>query len=162
MYIQGKYICQGEPISALLAIREQVFQQEQGIARELDVDGLDEAAIHAACYRVEEQEKKDAEKVIVATGRLICEEGRYLIGRVAVLKQERGRKYGDFVVKMLVYKAFQLGAREVYCNAQAHAVGFYQKIGFEQCGEAFEEAGRQHIPLVLREGSLCRACEKME
>ena len=38
----------------------------------------------------------------------------YKIGRIAVKKECRGKKYGDFIVRMLVDKAFTMGAKEVF------------------------------------------------
>ena len=91
----------------------------------------------------------------VATGRIIIENGKYKIGRIAVLKEERGKQYGDFIVKMLVNKGFLSGAEEVYVGALKHAISFYKKIGFEECGEPYTDMGMLHYPMKISQGGVC-------
>ena len=65
------------------------------------------------------------------TGRLIInDESRFQIGRVCVLKEARGQGLGDLVVRMLLYRALELGAGEIWLGAQLPAVGFYARYGF--------------------------------
>ena len=59
------------------ALRLQVFAQEQGIPRELDLDGLD-AALHAVALQ---------DRVVIETGRLVMEPPTHgIIGRMAVAR----------------------------------------------------------------------------
>lgn len=147
--IKGVYLNGEDNLTDVLAIRKKVFVEEQKISEEIEFDGMDAYAIHAVAY--------EADKA-VATGRIIYDGDTYKIGRVAVLKEERGKKYGDFIVRMLVDKAFLHGAEEVILGSQLHAAGFYEKIGFEQYGEIFEEAGIPHIHMKLKREGLCKKC----
>lgn len=156
MLIQGKYLYYGDDISEAFEIRKQVFQIEQGVSAEEEFDSLDDLSVHVLVFALGESQRA------VATGRVYYDSQNYRIGRVAVLKNERGKKYGDFVVRMLANKAFLSGAKEIYIDAQVAAIPFYEKIGFTSFGDEFIEAGIQHISMKLIAGSLCKDCTSMK
>ena len=85
----------------------------------------------------------------MATGRLLPD-GH--IGRMAVLRVARGTGMGASVLDALMAKAAELGYGELILNAQTHAAPFYARVGFEQVGEEFEEAGIPHIEMRKRLG----------
>jgi len=158
MYIQGKYIYAGDSeMKQVFEIRKKVFQEEQGVPYELERDDKDAFAVHAAAYEIGSTDREETKK-IVAVGRIIFDGDSYKIGRIAVLKEERGKDYGDFVVKMLIQKAFLNGGKEVYVDSQEHAVGFYKKIGFVECGEPFIEIGKKHVPMKISTDGVCTKC----
>lgn len=140
--IATKWFHNTEEIEDAKNIREEVFVKEQNVPYDIEMDGLDYSAYHVVAY--------DGEKP-AATGRMIIENGEFIVGRVAVLKKYRGEGYGDLVVRMLVRKCFNLGAKEVKIHAQLQAQKFYEKIGFQAFGEVFDEAGIQHINMVCKE-----------
>jgi len=154
MLVQGKYLYYSNDMSEAFEIRKQVFQIEQGVSEEEEFDEYDDLAVHVLVFATEESKRA------VATGRVFYDGENYRIGRVAVLKEERGKKYGDFVVRMLANKAFLAGAQEILINAQISAIPFYQKIGFISYGREFQEAGITHISMKLVSGSLCKDCDK--
>ena len=124
------------------AIRVEVFVQEQKVPIEEEIDELDKTVDHLVVYEGESP---------VATGRLVYIEGKWMAGRIAVLKAHRGKKYGDLVVRLLMRRAFDLGAEEVWIHGQTQAEGFYKKLGFVPVGEGFMEAGIEHIKMVCKE-----------
>ena len=82
--------------------------------------------------------------------------GRYPhIGRVAVLKQQRGRYWGVGVMEALHEEARRRGYAGVTLGAQEYAVGFYAKLGYVARGEVFLDAGIEHrwMDLVFEDGS---------
>jgi predicted GNAT family N-acyltransferase len=113
-------------------IRIAVFVQEQRVPPELEMDEMDARCIHALAFEGERA---------VATGRLLPD-GH--IGRMAVLKEFRGKGVGGTVLAKLMEAAKSRGDREVILSAQVHAVPFYQAYGFEVFGEVYEEAGIPH------------------
>lgn len=153
MIIQGKYLHYGDDLTDAFEIRKQVFQIEQGVSSELEFDEIDDLAIHVIVYA------SDTDKRPVATGRVYFDGENYRIGRIAVLKEERGKYYGDFAVRMLANKAFLAGATEILIHSQTDVIPFYKKIGFEICGEEFMEAGIKHVPMILRAEKLCKKCQ---
>ncbi len=162
MYIQGKLIHPGEDLSECFKIRKEVFVEEQGIPEELEFDNLDKTAIHCLIFSTENIEVMEQNKA-VATGRLILsEDGTFKIGRIAVRKEERGKHYGDMLVKMLISKAFECGARNVKLSAQVRAVKFYESIGFTTLGKVYMEDGIEHIGMELKQQDLCKTCQKVK
>lgn len=113
-------------------IRFAVFVDEQGIARDEELDELDAVCVHAVV---------ECEGLAAATGRL-CPDGR--IGRMAVLKSHRGRRLGSMVIDGLINEARRKDMRKVYLHAQCHALGFYARFGFSAHGPIFKEAGIDH------------------
>jgi hypothetical protein len=52
------------------------------------------------------------------------------------------------VLKALLAAAWARGDREVVLSAQRSAAGFYARLGFEERGPDFEEAGIAHVEMV--------------
>lgn len=123
------------------AIRYSVFVEEQGVPVALEWDDMDAPSWHALAFA--------ADGTPVATGRLLPD-GH--IGRMAVLKAARGTGVGAQVLDALMAKAADLGYTELILNAQTHAAPFYARVGFEQVGEEFEEAGIPHVEMRKRVG----------
>jgi len=113
-------------------IRLAVFVREQKVPSELEMDEMDAKCLHALAF--------DGEHA-VATGRLLPD-GH--IGRMAVLKEFRGRGAGGAILMKLMEAAKARGDRELLLSAQVHAVAFYAAFGFETSGEAYDEAGIPH------------------
>jgi predicted GNAT family N-acyltransferase len=113
-------------------IRFTVFVEEQGVPRDIELDELDKECVHAVVF----QDGK-----AVATGRLLPD-GH--IGRMAVLKEWRGRGIGGLILKRLMDKARERGDREVVLSAQVHAAPFYRRHGFKEEGGQYMEAGILH------------------
>lgn len=117
----------------LRSIREPVFVVEQQVPLEEEWDALDPQCHHVIA--------RDAEHRPIGTGRLTPE---HKIGRMAVLRDWRGRGVGEALLLALMDRARQLGWDTVSLNAQVGALGFYEKFGFQPYGARFEEAGIQH------------------
>ena len=127
----------------ILDVRKKVFIDEQNVPEELEIDGLDDKAEHILVY--------DNLKPI-ATGRMFSD-GH--IGRVAVLKEYRGSGIGMLVMQSFIKKAEKLNIHRVWLSSQCHAVMFYEKLGFEEYGNIYMDAGIEHIDmekLVLTTG----------
>ena len=122
----------------LRSIREPVFVIEQQVPIEEEWDALDPHCQHVIA--------RDAQHQPIGTGRLTPERK---IGRMAVLRDWRGRGVGDALLQALIARARELGWTEVSLNAQVGALGFYEKFGFVPYGERFEEAGIQHLAMRL-------------
>lgn len=124
-------------------IRTEVFVQEQGIAREVELDEADATAVHALAVNRLGQP--------LATGRLVTgEPGVGKIGRMALSRVMRGSQIGAAVLQALLSAARNRGDHEVCLHAQRSAVGFYRRMGFEARGEPFIEAGIEHLKMVTR------------
>ena len=119
--------------AALHAVRDTVFVREQQVPAELEQDALDPACVHVLA--------RDADGQPIGTGRLTPERR---IGRMAVLREWRGRGVGEALLAELVHAARGRGWREVALNAQVPALDFYLRNGFTPQGPRFMEAGIEH------------------
>src|SRR5262245_3914781 len=119
-------------------VRERVFIEEQAVPRDLEWDEWDEPSDHAiAC---------DAAGNPVGTARLLPV-GR--IGRMAVLKEWRGRGVGAALLAAMLERARERAMKRALLHAQTHAAGFYRRFGFSERGEEFLEAGIPHVEMTL-------------
>jgi ElaA protein len=128
----------GDDLAGALALREEVFCREQGVAREEEIDGRDGEAAHVVAV-------EDDGREVLGTLRLLIEGPRAKIGRVAV---RRGRRRSGIASRMLalaISRARAEGCEEARLAAQLQATSVYQRAGFSVCSEPFEEAGIAHV-----------------
>lgn len=127
---------------ALRAVREAVFIREQGVPVELEWDEFDADCIHLIAV--------DAAENAIGTARLLQQGENGGIGRMAVLKEWRGKGVGGALMRHLLKEAAALEIQQLTLNAQAYAVEFYAKFGFAAMGNQFLEAGIPHVKMALR------------
>jgi predicted GNAT family N-acyltransferase len=131
-----------EELKAIQVIRKSVFQEEQGVAPELDFDGLDETC---------EQLLACINNQYVGTARI-----RYLddktakIERLAVLPTVRGHSVGKQIMEKALEVIASKNILEVVIHAQEYIKGLHQKLGFQEEGEIFEEAGIRHLKMTKK------------
>lgn len=119
-----------------LAIRKEVFVEEQQVPVSIEIDDLENKTLHLVGY-------EDA--IAVATARIYpMENGKYKVQRVAIRKAVREKKYGSILMQEIERHVRELGGKRLFLGAQNHAIGFYEKVGYTICGEEYEEAGIQH------------------
>jgi len=127
--------CEAQPI------RYAVFVNEQAVPAELEIDEQDIRCVHAIA--------RAAGGLAIGTGRLLpgVREGSDTlarIGRMAVLKNWRGKGVGTAMLAALIEVARRRGDSVLALSAQTHAVGFYRGFGFVEEGEEYLEAGIVH------------------
>jgi predicted GNAT family N-acyltransferase len=120
----------------LRAIRDAVFVREQAVPATLEHDGRDEGAEHFVA--------RGDDGRAVGTARLLPS-GQ--IGRVAVLREHRGRGLGRKLLDLAVATARACGHPEVFLHAQVGTEPFYAAAGFRAEGERFVEAGIDHVTM---------------
>lgn len=139
-----KFVLYSDPDFMLVkSIRMQVFMNEQNIKGEEEFDELDKRSLFALLF--------DGNSA-VATARISEIPKGLKIGRIAVLKDYRGRRYGAKIVNAVVAKSIEAGADRVYVDAQNHAVNFYEKLGFRICGTELIDRGIVHTPMCIDKG----------
>lgn len=150
--IHGKYFTSRDDIAPILALRKEVFCDEQGFSPELDHDQYDDMAFYALVYDQNEQP--------AATGRLYIDaQSRFHIGRMCTRKDMRGKGLGDLAIRMLLDLALRMNAPFVVVEAQLHAIGFYEKYGFVKEGDVFlDEENAPHQLLRAQAEDICIGC----
>lgn len=118
-------------------VRTDVFIQEQNIAEHDEWDAEDDTSLHFVMY--------DQQQAI-ATARLLKNNS---IGRVAVLKNYRGQGIGQQLMQYIIMVAATEQRAFLKLSAQVHAIGFYEKLGFQVKGERYLDCGIPHVDMFL-------------
>jgi predicted GNAT family N-acyltransferase len=134
--MQVRLVSWQEASAELLALRTQVFVQEQGVPIELEQDGRDASATHALA--------QDAAGRALGTGRLLPS-GQ--IGRMAVVAELRKQGIGSALLRALLEAARAAGMSEVHLHAQLSARDFYLSFGFTVASDIYLEAGIEHLDM---------------
>ena len=131
---------------ACFAVRKEVFVVEQSVPQELEYDDYDAVATHVLAVR--------EDGTPLGTGRLLYGEAAAAktdgdatvgsLGRLAVTKEARGLGVGVALVRAIEDAARARGLAAVDLHAQTHALGFYERLGYEAYGPEFPDAGIPH------------------
>ena len=128
-----------QEINDALNVRYQVFVIEQKIDPDLQHDSWDDNCDHFVAY---------LDNKPVGAGRV-----RYInsntakIERMAVLSEFRGNNIGGRLLEKITNSLRTSNIDKATLNSQFHAKGFYEKFGFKQTGEIFQEANIDHIKM---------------
>jgi predicted GNAT family N-acyltransferase len=128
-----------EEASALRSVRTEVFIHEQQVPVHLEWDEFDAISMHVLALTSDEQP--------IGTVRLLP---NGYIGRMAVLKEWRRKGIGSAMMSKVLEEINNRGIQEIMLNAQTIAIRFYEKFGFQVCGEEFMDAGILHIKMILQ------------
>jgi predicted GNAT family N-acyltransferase len=127
-----------EDVRGAIAVREQVFCVEQGVPRAEELDGRDDEALHLVALA-------PGEERVIATLRLLFDERRAKVGRVAVERDWRQRGIASRMLELALTRAREQGAQEARLASQLDATGLYEQAGFSVESEPFDDAGIAHV-----------------
>jgi predicted GNAT family N-acyltransferase len=128
------------------AVRKEVFVVEQGVPEDLEYDAYDEVAVHVLAVR-DDGVPLGAGRLLhgaAAAGKTGGEPGVGSLGRLAVVSAARGLGVGVALVRAVEDAARARGLTAVQLGAQTHALGFYERLGYEAYGPEFPDAGIPH------------------
>ncbi|MEU1114913.1 MULTISPECIES: GNAT family N-acetyltransferase [unclassified Streptomyces] len=135
-----------DDLEACFAVRKDVFVAEQQVPEELEYDAYDAGAVHVLAVR--------EDGVPLGTGRLLTgaaaaaknggDAAVGALGRLAVTRAARGLGVGAALVRAIEDAARARGLTAVDLHAQTHALGFYERLGYEVYGPEFPDAGIPH------------------
>ena len=112
--IQGKWFAPGENLpEEVLSVRREVFGNP---GQTVDPKGW-----NTLVY---------LDDMPAASGRIWWEEGAFWLGEIGVLSSLRGRRLGDLVLRLLLFKAQSHAAREVRLSSPEETQGFFARLGF--------------------------------
>jgi predicted GNAT family N-acyltransferase len=137
--LELKIINGEKDLNEALAIRAKVFIEEQKVPPELEWDDKDKIATHFILY---------LDQKPIGTARVFLEDNNWYIGRMAVLKEYRGKGYGKFIMQEIMKFLSAKKPNKIIINAQIAVLGFYRKFGFVEVGEEFWDAGIKHKAMV--------------
>lgn len=131
---------------ACFAVRKDVFVAEQGVPEDVEYDTHDAGAVHVLAVA--------EDGTPLGTGRLLHGAAAAAknggdpavgsLGRLAVTREARGLGVGAALVRAIEGAARDQGLAAVDLHAQTHALGFYERLGYEAYGPEFPDAGMPH------------------
>lgn len=132
----------GAELGRCLAIRREVFIEEQGVPAEIEMDDHDATSNHFLAFVDDE---------VAGTARLrVTADGRCKAERVAVRRALRQHGIGRALMRALEDEARAAGHTEIALNAQVAVVDFYERQGYRAEGAEFLEAGIPHRAMRKR------------
>lgn len=142
--IQGQWFAPGNDISPLLPVRMSVFGRGG--------DDIDARSWNALVFE---------DGVPAASGRIWYREGAYWIGDICVTESYRGRRLGDLVLRLLLFKAQSHAAPEVRLFCPVVLSGFFSRLGFNSVKETGDT-----LEMALRGDQIkldgCKSCRKAD
>lgn len=155
---------------AAYSIRFEVFVDEQGIPRELELDSIDTLPTTTHYVIQTSTETNNTHQHLVWENIGCCRTFPYKqvhthqqdpqhvlkLGRLAVRKQYRkmgvGKRLMEHVMKeqQQVQPATTTTTTTIVLHAQTQASGFYSSLGFVQEGGEFDEDGVRHVKMVYK------------
>lgn len=116
-------------------IRTKVFMEEQGFHNEFDEK--DRISIHIVLF---ELSKPVATCRIYYSGERQC----YVIGRLAVLMDYRGKDVGSRLLKVAEKEIVDRNGKVAELSAQARESAFYEKNGYFSLKDVYVDEGCPH------------------
>jgi len=124
--------------AAALALRHEVFVDEQGVPAELEVDEHDDQALHLLALD---------DGRLVGTCRVVHDGVRAKFGRLVVARDARGAGIGRMLLDDAERRARADGAQQMVLTAQVAAMGLYERAGYTARGDVFLDAGIEHMTM---------------
>ena len=129
---------------AALRLRQQVFVLEQDCLY-LDLDNLDQDAIHMLCWQ---------NGLLLAYQRCLAPGANFqesALGRIIVSESARGKDLGREIVRRGIrHNLERWPGHNIRINAQAYLQVFYTALGFIAEGDVHVEDDIPHIEMVYR------------
>lgn len=119
-----------------VSIRARVFVEEQGFVNEFD--DIDLWALHIVLYA-------DGKAAGVCRYYPDEEPGVYDIGRVAVLKEYRGKHLGEKILREAEERIRKRDGKKIRVSAQVRVQDFYSACGYIPFGEIYMDESCPHI-----------------
>lgn len=142
--VEGRWLPPGKDIEPALALRREIFHLEK--------DETDALAWQALALM---------EGKPVGTGRIWWQDGAFHIGMIGVLEAYRCLGFGDFLTRLLLYKAQTHGASLVLLRTPPETAPFFERYGFSPCGKAEQDGA---LPYALKGSEIaldtCRGCRR--
>ena len=125
----------------ILKSRAEIFIMEQNIHYQ-DIDDVDYNALH--CFFIEQ------DRVVAYLRAFYNDESKETVQVGRVLTLVHGNGVGkDLIKKSIIAINKKMKCKKICMDAQKHAVGFYEKLGFKITSKEFLEEGVVHQKMEL-------------
>ncbi|MCP9490373.1 MAG: GNAT family N-acetyltransferase [Solirubrobacteraceae bacterium MAG38_C4-C5] len=134
--IEVRPAVEAQEVRCAIALRHEVFVDEQGVDAAQEHDGRDDEATHLVALR---------EGALVGTCRLLGDGDVIKLGRLAVAAPHRRRGVATRLLAEGERWAREHGSARIVLHAQSYARALYAAAGYGAVGEPFTEAGIEHV-----------------
>ena len=124
----------------IIDIRTEVFVIEQDFKEEFD--DIDNHCMFLVMY--------DNDRAIAMCRYFPVDDDTYAIGRIAVVKEYRGKGIGSKIVEEAEKRLKDMSVKYAVLSAQLRAEEFYKKLGYAGEGETYYEEWCEHIKMRKR------------
>lgn len=121
----------------IIKIRTSVFIDEQGFKEEFDE--TDKICAHIVLYDNGQP---------IAVCRYFKEGSNYHIGRIAIIKEYRGKHFGSKIIQTAENEIKNEGGRAIEISAQVRVSEFYEKLGYNKAGSIYFDEYCEHIRMI--------------
>jgi ElaA protein len=128
--------------AACVVIRYRVFVLSQNVPGDEEIDDHEDTAAHYLAL--------DGETPVGTARYRIVGGDTAKIERMAVLPERQRTGVGTVLLQRVVADVKALGSvTTIRAGAQAHAIAFYERFGFEAVGPVYRDAGIFHREIVM-------------
>lgn len=120
-------------------VRRAVFVDEQNISEEIEIDDLEEEAVHFIGY-------VNGHPVAASRLRFVDDMGK--LERICVLKEFRKYSYGSQIIQAMEKMIKDNDVKKAVLNAQTTVIPFYEKHGYKVVSDEFFDAGIPHVKMM--------------
>jgi predicted GNAT family N-acyltransferase len=126
-------------------IREDVFVIEQHVPLNVERDEYDGSALHFLMLE---------DGHAIGTARVVLKDNgtSAKIGRVAIISSKRGIGLGKNLIAAIERNPQLNDVNKFVLDAQTNALPFYERMGYQVCGEEFIDAGIPHRRMEKKSG----------
>lgn len=125
----------------IVKVREQVFHMEQHVT-DIDYDDIDKISYHMCLL--------DNDKLIGYIRIFVDPSNKEIVHLGRFLTTIRRKGYGRELFKAAEdFSLNNLHAKRIEVHAQTYVKDLYKEFGFVEVGEPFDEAGIEHIKMIL-------------
>ena len=135
--VEVRALSPGPDLDAAIALRFEVFVDEQGVPRDEELDDHDATARHYGAT---------VDGALIGVARVVDHgAGVAKIVGVAVRRSARGTGVGRVLMEQVLLACRAAGYRAALLDAQCRVEAFYARLGFVPEGPVFLDAGIDHI-----------------
>lgn len=138
------WVAGADELTDCFAVRREVFVGEQRIPEAEELDAYDAEAVHLLAGgadgplgAVRFLHGAPARRKYGRAG--VDDDVTAVLGRLATVRAARGTGVGAALVRAVEDEARRRGLKRVYLEAQTHALGFYERLGYTAHGPEFDE-----------------------
>lgn len=113
--ITNRWVTDKENLKEIIELRRKIFRFGE--------DEYDEFSFNLGIY--------EDDKDLVGIGRLAVIDNKFFVDYIGVKENYRNKKYGDFILRVLLKKAQDIGLKKIYIKCSSEFADYLKRLNFE-------------------------------